>query len=159
MRNLLRGLLAIWLLFALSCARAPVPVDIEAERAQVRAVLESYVASVESEDMELYSQNVAHDPGMVNFGAMGEPIVGWAALIEVMIGQNVALSETQIDVSDMVIHVSEDGKFAWATCRWNLTAVMGEKPVELPVRCTWILEKPEDRWIIIHFHKSVAMSG
>ncbi|MFB0561422.1 MAG: nuclear transport factor 2 family protein, partial [Candidatus Lokiarchaeia archaeon] len=144
---------------ALSCARAPGPVDIEAERAQVKALLGSYVASVESEDMELYARNVSHDAAMVNFGAMGEPIVGWAALMEVMMGQNAALSETEIDVSDMVIHVSEDGKFAWATSLWNLKAVMGENPVELPVRCTWILEKQENRWVIIHFHKSVAMSG
>jgi hypothetical protein len=34
----------------------------EAGKAQIKGVLESNVASIENEDMELYAQNVAHDP-------------------------------------------------------------------------------------------------
>jgi len=34
---------------------------------------------------------------------------------------------------------------------------MGENLVSLPVRCTWLLEKREGGWVIVHFHKSVAM--
>jgi ketosteroid isomerase-like protein len=94
---------------------------------------------------------------MVNFGAMGDPIIGWEALRKVIEGQNAALSETKIGVSAMSIHVSADGKSGWATCLWDLNAKMGENPVSLPVRCTWILEKRVESWIIVHFHKSVAM--
>jgi ketosteroid isomerase-like protein len=57
----------------------------------------------------------------------------------------------------MKIHVSEDGKLGWATCLWDLTAKMGEPPLSLPVRCTWVLEKRKGEWVIVHFHKSVAM--
>jgi uncharacterized protein (TIGR02246 family) len=131
-------------------------VDVAAEMAAVEVVLDSYVASVETEDIELYAKNVAHDTAMVNFGGFGEPIVGRGALKQLMERQNEALSETDISVSDLAIHVGEDGKLAWATCLWDLKAVMGENPIELPIRCTWVLEKRGARWVIAHFHKSMA---
>ncbi len=133
--------------------------DIEAEKAKVRAVLDNYVTSVENEDMDLYAKTMAHDPKMANFGTSGDPIVGWDALKKVIEDQNAALSETKITVTDLTIHVSETGKLAWATCLWNFKSKIGENPIELPVRCTWILEKRDDGWVIVHFHKSVAMTG
>jgi hypothetical protein len=48
--------------------------DIEAEKQMVRAVLDRYVATVEAEDMELYSANVAQDPAMVTQGAGGSTL-------------------------------------------------------------------------------------
>ncbi|MFQ6084120.1 MAG: YybH family protein [Candidatus Aminicenantia bacterium] len=159
MKKFLICFLSIGFLSVLSCQKAPTPVDIEAEKALIKAVLESYVKSIEDEDMELYAQNMAHNPEMVNFGGFGDPIIGWDALKKAIKGQNEALSETKITVSDLKIHVSEDGKFGWATCLWDLKAIMGENPIELPIRCTWILEKQENRWIIVHWHKSMAMTG
>ncbi len=131
-----------------------VVVDVNAEAAAVSAVLDSYVKAVLYEDMELYGKNVAHDETMVNFGGFGGPINGWTALQELMQQQNASLSDTKIDVSDLKIHVSPDGRLAWATCLWTLTATVGEDRVELPLRCTWILEKRENQWVIVHFHKS-----
>lgn len=130
-------------------------IDLDAEKTAVKAILDSYVKSIMDEDMELYAENIAHDEAMVNFGAFGAPIIGWEALKQVMDAQNETLSETKIDVSDVTIHVSGDGKLAWATCLWKLTAMLGEEPIEFPIRCTWVLEKREDRWLIVHFHKSM----
>jgi len=132
-----------------------VKVDIEAEKTAITTLLEDYVRSVENGDMNLYAQNVSHDTDMVDFGAFGDPIVGWDALKKVMEDQNAALSKTKIDVSDQAIHLCESGKLAWATCLWDFKTMMGENPVELPVRCTWVLEKRDNRWVIVHFHKSV----
>jgi uncharacterized protein (TIGR02246 family) len=156
MKKILIGVLFLGILFITSCEKRVPPVDIEAEKANINSVLENYVKSVENEDMNLYAQTMAHDSEMVNFGSSGEPIIGWDALKKAIEGQNAALSETKIDVSDMKIHVGEDGKFGWATCLWNFQAKIGENAIKLPVRCTWILEKRENRWIIVRFHKSVA---
>lgn len=141
------------LLLTLSCEQKA---DIEAEKMAIETILDDYVASIENEDMDLYAATVADDPEMVNYGGFGGPIIGWDALKEVIENQNASLSETEIEVSNPAIHVSETGKFAWATCLWNLKAMMGENPVELPIRCTWILEKRENGWVIVHFHKSMA---
>ena len=130
-------------------------VDIEAETVAVETVLDDYVRSVETENMEAYAKLVVHDSAMINFGGFGKPIIGWDALKKVMEGQNEMLSETKIEVSGLRISVFDDGKLAWATCMWGLKAMMAENQVELPIRCTWVLEKREAGWIILHFHKSM----
>jgi ketosteroid isomerase-like protein len=157
MNKLMVALMVAAIALLASCG--PQKADIEAEKAAVKTVLDQYVTSVENEDMNTYGQFVAHDDKMMNFGGFGDPIVGWDALKEVMEGQNEALSETEITVSDMVIHVSEMGNLAWATCLWNLKAIMGENPIELPIRCTWVLEKRDTKWLIVHFHKSMAQGS
>jgi uncharacterized protein (TIGR02246 family) len=148
--------LATCTILVFSACQAPA-VDIEAEAAAVGIVLEEYVKSVETEDMEVYSKLVAHDTTMVNFGGFGKPIIGWDALKKAMEGQNEMLSGTKIEVSGLQIRVSADGKLAWAICRWNLKAMMADNPVELPMRCTWVLEKRDAGWVIVHFHKSMPV--
>lgn len=148
------ALMSVFVLLIMTCAQPTI--DMEAETAAVETVLDDYVKSVEMEDMELYAKLVTHDTTMVNFGGFGRPIVGWAALEKVMEGQNEMLSDTKIEVSGLQIHVSADGRVAWANGLWNLKAMMAENPVELPIRCTWVLEKRGADWIIVHFHKSMA---
>ena len=50
-------------------------------------------------------------------------------------------------------------RFAWATNRWNFIARLGDQVIELPLRCTCVLEKREAGWVIARFHKSVGMAG
>jgi uncharacterized protein (TIGR02246 family) len=157
MKKAVFALLVVAVMLVAGCCRQQA--NIEAEKSAVKAVLDQYVASIENEDMDAYARLVANDPDMVNFGGFGEPIMGWDALKQTIEGQNAALSETKITVGHMNIHVSETGTLAWATCLWNLKAKMGENPIELPIRCTWILEKRNNRWVIVHFHKSMPASG
>jgi ketosteroid isomerase-like protein len=93
---------------------------------------------------------------MVNFGTGAkERIVGWNALKKLIEDQNAAISDTKITQSDVTINLL-NGKFAYATSLWDFKAKMGEEAMDLPVRCTWILEKIGNEWKIIHFHKSVG---
>lgn len=143
------------LILATACTQQAT-VDVEAEKAAVRAVLDNYVSSIQVEDMDLYALNVAHDSDMTNFGAFGEPIVGWPALEEVIKGQNDMLADISVDVSNLNVHVTPDGQWAWATSQWTFSGNTEDGALSLPVRCTWILEKRKGDWKIVHFHKSVA---
>jgi len=132
-------------------------VDIEAEKSAVKVVLDNYIISIENEDIELYGKIFVQDPDMVNFGTgANERIVGWETLKKVIEDQNAALSETKITQSDVTINASADGQFAWATSLWKFKATMEGQAMELPVRCSWILEKRSNDWKIVHFHKSVG---
>jgi len=66
------------------------------------------------------------------------------------------LSETKIAVSDVTVNVQSGGRFAWATSIMNLSATMRGQAIALPVRCTWVLEKREIGWVVVHSHKSVG---
>jgi uncharacterized protein (TIGR02246 family) len=143
------------ILFAFGC-QPQETVDVEAEKRAVGAVLDNYVKSIVDEDMDLYGQVMAHDSGMVNFGAFGDPIIGWDALKTVITSQNETLSGTSIDVRDVNVHIGPDGSTAWATSLWLLKAMAGDSEMNLPIRCTWVLEKRDAGWKIVHFHKSMA---
>lgn len=149
------GLLIVLIvsLVSIVCTRSA---NINAETTLIKTILDNYVKSIETENMELYSRSVIHNSEMTNFGAFGTPIKGWSALEKVIEGQNASLSDTKIVVSDLAIHVSSDGKVAWATCLWNLKATMDQTSIELPVRCTWVLEKQDGDWVVVHFHKSIS---
>ena len=138
----------------MGCQKA---VDLAAEKTAIQTILDSYITSIEKEDIELYGKIFVQDPDMVNFGTgANERIVGWDNLKKVIEAQNAALSETKITQSDVTINISADGQFAWATSLWNFKATMDAQVMQLPVRCSWILEKRSNEWKIIHFHKSVG---
>ena len=154
-----RVFVLVWTLLAAiitGCQESAPPVDLAAEKAGVASVLTAYVAAVEAEDMEAYAANMMLDSTMINFGALGPPIIGWSGLQEVMKGQNESLADIKIDVRDLNITVAPSGDNAWATSLWTFKGDKGGTPVELPVRCTWILQKQQGKWIIVHFHKSIA---
>lgn len=137
-------------------------VNVEAEKAAIRSVLDNYVKAVESEDIELYGKVVANDPDMVNFGTdASERIVGWDALRKTIQAQFVALPGTKITVSDVTVNILSGGRSAWATSLWVFKATVAAtgQAIEIPARCTWVLEKREAGWVIVHFHKSVGTTG
>ena len=154
MKHLSIILIITILTLVMGCQKA---VDIEAEKSAVKVVLDSYIKSIENEDIELYGKIFVHDPNMVNFGTgANERIIGWDTLEKAIIAQNAALTETKIAQSDVTINLSTDGKFAWTTSLWNFKAKMDTQVMQLPVRCSWILEKQVNDWKIVHFHKSVG---
>ncbi len=131
-------------------------VNTDAEKSAIKSVLNDYIVSIENEDINLYGKIFVHSPDMVNFGTGAkERIVGWDALKKVIEDQNAAISDTKITQSDVTINLL-NGKYAYATSLWDFKAKMGNEAMDLPVRCTWILEKIGEEWKIIHFHKSVG---
>jgi len=149
-------ILSALILGIIGCSQQTAPVDIEAEKTAVAAVLANYVDAVEKEDMNLYSAVMSHDSTMINFGSTGDPIIGWEALKKVIENQNSVFNNIDINVGDVRIHVASGGGIAWATSLWTFNALASDKSVSLPVRCTWALEKDKNIWLIVHFHKSVA---
>ena len=130
-------------------------VNQETEREKIKSVLDSYITSIETENIDLYAKILSHDQDMTNFGTSEPPIVGWDSLKKIIEDQNAALSQTKIVASDLAIHISKEGDFAWATDLWDFRAMMGEQAIQIPVRCSWVLEKRDGEWVITHFHKSV----
>jgi len=154
MKRVSAVLIVVALMLAVGCQRT---LDTAAEQSAIRAVLDSYIRSIEKEDIELYGRLFVHDTQMVNFGTGAkERIVGWDALKNVIEQQNAALSDTKITQSDVTVNLSPEGRFAWATCLWDFKATMQAQVMQLPVRCSWVLEKRGEDWKIVHFQKSVG---
>ena len=129
----------------------------ESERALVKAALDAFVRAVERHDLDGLPDVVAQDPDLVWIGTgADEWIVGYEALQGVLQVQNQSLEYIRIAVSEETIHLSPDGQAAWATNRWVFRARMGGEELVLPLRCTWVAEKRDGGWVLVHSHKSVG---
>lgn len=126
------------------------------ERMAVKAGIDAWIKAVELREDSLLPQVAAQDADLVWIGP-SEWLAGFDQLTPAMQAQNAALHDIQIDVSYETIHISTQGDMAWATNQWIFNARLGDQALALPLRCTWILEKREGRWILVHFHKSAEM--
>ena len=161
MKNSFTAILSLAFILLFSCQQQE-KINIQDEKASVKKTLDSYVKSIVDEDMNLYSEIVSQDSSMINVsGSVNLSwIEGWEQLKEVMNGQNDAFSETEIDVTKEKIFISPTGKDAWAVTLWDLKTVLGDSHTYLlPLRCTWVLQKRDNRWIIVSFHKSFGVKS
>lgn len=158
MKNLIALIAGIAISIASGCAPT---VDPEAEKAQVKTVVDQFAQILETEDMALLSKTMAHDPDMVNFGTDAtERWVGWEALKASVEQQFAAFDNTKLTVKDQVIKVHASGKVAWFSevVDWD-TAAQGQ-PVHISgSRLTGVLEKRNGNWVFVQFHASVPVSG
>ncbi len=130
------------------------------EQVAIKASIDAWINAVEIRDIRLLPQVVTQEASSVWIGpGAGEWLAGYEALEQAIQAQNEALHDIHIEVSEETIHVSPRQDMAWATNRWVFNARMGDQALALPLRCTWILEKPDDHWIIVHFHKSAELPG
>jgi hypothetical protein len=126
----------------------------------VTDVIDAWTISVEDRNLELFRQVVDHDPNLVWIGSGSDDwLKGYDKLEDAIVAQNARLENISIGVSDEAIHLSPDERFAWVTNRWAFEATNGDQEIELPLRCTWILEKRKTGWVLVHFHKSVGVGG
>ena len=130
---------------------------IDVESAAVADTLNRYIDAVEKRDLVKYSAVVARDDDLAWYGSMPGQIVGWGEVEGVIRGMFDALSDIRITQTDLRIHFSPDRSLAWATCLWDFRARVGDQPVIEPTRCTWVLERRDPDWVIVHWHKSVGV--
>ena len=136
-------------------------VDIEAEKAKVKSVVDQFEQVWETEDMALFSRIMAHDADMVNYGTdAAEHFVGWEVLKEAVEKMFPSLENTKITVKDQVIKVHPSGNVAWFSEVWDWDLVVEGKPVRSEgCRFTGVLEKRNGNWVFVQFHNSVPVSG
>ncbi len=152
--------LVFLLCFAFACqqgeevAEEPA-VDVEAEKATVKALIDDFVEIWETEDMELFSKIFAHDDDMRFFVVPPERLVGWEQLNEAMQKMFESSENMQLTTRELVIKVHKSGEVAWVSCLMDSKGEMMGEPVSLEgVRFTAVVEKRNGNWVIVQFHAS-----
>jgi ketosteroid isomerase-like protein len=136
-------------------------VDLEADKAKVKAVIDQNLQMLVDEDMELMSKIYAHDDDMVIFGTdSAEIMVGWEAIKEVMQKQFAGSETIKVSSRDEVIKVHDSGKVAWVSLILDWVVKVEGQAVKLEgIRATSVLEKRNDNWVFVQAHLSVPVSG
>ena len=131
-------------------------VDIEAEKANVKLVMEQYVKAWKTLDMDLYSSIFSHAEDLVLFNEMDKKrTVGWEALKEGVLKSFEQYKDVEVTFRDVVINVHASGGVAWLSCLedWNYV-FQGEPGADVGVWTTWVLEKQNSILVIVHAHWS-----
>lgn len=136
-------------------------VDLESEEAAVKTVLDQIPQVLATEDMELFSQLVAHDPDIIIFGTdAAERWVGYEAFKEAMEAQFAAVEESQLALRDRVIRVHSSGAVAWFSEVWDWDVTVAGEAVSIEgMRVTGVLEKRNGSWVLVQWHGSIPVAG
>lgn len=136
-------------------------VDLETEKAKVKAVIDQNSQVMVTEDMELLSKIYAHDDDMVIFGTdAAERLVGWKTIKETLQKQFANSETKKVTTRDEIIKVHDSGKVAWFSGIMDWDVIADEQPVKLEgVRITSVLEKRNGNWVFVQAHISVPVSG
>jgi ketosteroid isomerase-like protein len=166
MKKLLTVIPLVFLLcFTFSCqkgeeiAEKPV-VDVEAEKAKVKTALDGWIRAFETEDMELLSKVVSHEPDIVAIGTdTGEYFIGWEAFKESQQRWFDTTETAEISVRKQRIKVHKSGEVAWFSqfLDWKVKAKEEEFTFE-GARMTGVLEKQNDDWVIVQLHGSAPLA-
>jgi ketosteroid isomerase-like protein len=70
-----------------------------------------------------------------------------------------SFGDRKVTFNDVRIKVHKSGEVAWLTGFVLFEGKSFGQPFDLTARLTYILEKRDGRWIIVHTHASVPIAG
>ena len=143
------------------CGCAP-KTDVQADKAAVRAIVDSLMIATETDNFDLFARIVSHSPDNVFYGTdSAERFVGYESFIDATRRQCASVEPgSQFTLRDVVVSISTDGDAAWVSylADWK-GKVQGQPFTLIGARSTVVLEKQNSRWNIVHAHVSVPISG
>jgi uncharacterized protein (TIGR02246 family) len=143
------------------CSCAPKP-DFLAEKARVRAVVDSLVTCNETNNPELFAKLFSHSPDNVFFGTdSAERWVGYVPLMEAQKRSYASIDKgSQITAREVVVGIDKSGDAAWVSCLMDWKGKsQGQAFAFEGLRLTIVLENQNGKWEIVHVHGSVPVSG
>jgi len=131
-------------------------VDVEAEKANIRTVLDQYAEAWKSSNIDHFSKIFSPDVDMVIFDSQ-KRYVGWEAWKERLQNSFDLINDVNVTFKDYSIKVHRSGTIAWLSSLEDATWISQEQPDEVKgMRVTWVLEKIEGKWVIVQGHWSVS---
>ncbi len=122
----------------------------------VTNVLMAEAKAIETGDIKTLDKIWSDDESVLIFESGGED-KGWKNYRDHHLAPELkAFKNTKYTVSD--VNVKVDGKTAWATFKYALSADYKERKIESNGVGTMIFEKKGDNWLIVHSHTSAKRS-
>jgi ketosteroid isomerase-like protein len=120
---------------------------------QIDYMLSEMLGAWQLGDIEKLHKDYADDVSIVN-GSWAPPIIGWTNYLAVYQQQRTRMQQVRMDRLNTYIKVS--GTAAWACYQWDFEAVVDGQPSTALGQTTVVLEKRNNRWVIVHNHTSLA---
>ena len=123
------------------------------QHAEIRKILKRIMESVHNLDYEGVRDLIPDDG--VYFGSAAVKAHGYDELYEKQFSRVwPVIDQFKIDPSSISIHTSD--KIAWAICLFESTVpVTGVEPPARKGRMTFIFERRNEKWVMVHSHDSL----
>jgi uncharacterized protein (TIGR02246 family) len=136
--------------------KAEPAIDIDAEKAAVKAVLDRYIHAFQTRNREGVAEVYAHDEELVVFGS--NPLdrrVGWKMTQAYIEKYFACVERIEIEIKDQRIKVHRSGEAAWFSEVLYWKEVEKDKTFVIDgLRITGVLERRDGRWVIVQLHAS-----
>jgi ketosteroid isomerase-like protein len=120
---------------------------------QIDYTLSDMLGAWQLGDIEKLRQDYGDDVAVVN-GAWAPPVLGWNNYLAVYQQQRARMQQVRMDRTNTYIRVS--GNVAWACYQWDFEAVVDGQQTMSQGQTTMVLEKRNNRWVIVLNHTSLA---
>jgi ketosteroid isomerase-like protein len=120
---------------------------------QIDYTLSEMLGAWQVGDAEKLHKDYGEDVAIVN-GSWAPPILGWTNYLAVYQQQRARMQQVRMDRSNTYIKVN--GTVGWACYQWDFAAVVDGQPTESQGQTTVVLEKRNNRWVIVLNHTSLA---
>lgn len=121
---------------------------------EVKSVLEGWSESYRQRDMKRLLAYVSPDPDVIMYGTGADEKRMAAAGIQAQAERD----WSQTEASAFILNepsISSAGSVAWAAADAVFQLTAGGQEMALPARFTAVLEKREDKWLIVQAHFSL----
>jgi hypothetical protein len=152
-------ILPIFLLIIFSCSTNQI--DLESEREQVIKVLDDFILSHETKDLDLLSSCFSDKPDILILGTDKDELwVDKTSMVDAQKRAYGTFDEVKLSVRDKVLKMDRAGKTAWFYMKvnWYIES-KGEKYKFDDVRTTGVLENVVGKWLIVQIHTSLPVEG
>jgi len=127
-----------------------------ADQQQIDYMISDMLGAWQLGDVEKLHQDYADDVSVVS-GVWTPPIFGWPSYVAVYQQQRARMQQVRLDRSNTYIKVN--GTVAWACYQWDFSGTLDGQPSAAQGQTTLVLEKRNNRWVIVHNHTSIAQPG
>ncbi len=123
---------------------------------QIDYMISSVLGAWQLGDLDRLHQAYADDVVFVS-GLWAPPIFGWANYLPLYQQQRTRMQQVRLDRTNTYIKVS--GTVGWACYQWDFGGTVDGQPMISRGQTTLVMEKRNNRWLIVHNHTSVAQDA
>ncbi len=123
---------------------------------QIDYMISSMLGAWQLGDIEKLHQSYADDVTFVN-AVFAPPVIGWTNWVPLYQAQRARMNQVRMERTNTLIKV--DGVVAWACYQWEFAANLDGQPSSSQGQTTLVMEKRNNRWVIVHNHTSLVQGG
>ena len=120
---------------------------------QIDYILSDMLGAWQIGDIDKLHSDYADDVAIVN-GAWAPPVVGWNNYLAIYQQQRARMQQVRMDRTNTYIKLS--GTTAWACYQWDFSGIVDGQQTVSQGQTTVVLEKRNNRWVIVLNHTSLA---